>query len=104
MASKDGGSTRVLMFSVDDKALTDEQNAHIEEIGKEFCIAMADKYTAGQKEHGGNLWDLSLGKLVDCALDEAIDQVTYLLTIRRKLRLVQGSYNVNPDSPDSLRR
>jgi hypothetical protein len=43
------------------------------------------KYTAGQAEHGGNLWDVPALVLLDNAIDEAIDQITYLLTLRDKL-------------------
>lgn len=95
-------SSRMIGFSVSDDRLTEPQAHHVEEIGKEFCHAMADKYAKGQAEHGGNLWDLSLGKLVDCAIEEAIDQVVYLMTIRQKLREAVLDAARNPS--DSLRR
>ncbi len=46
---------------------------------------MRDKYEIGQKEHGGNLWEKDTLFLVDQAIDEAIDQVVYLTTLRDKL-------------------
>lgn len=61
-----------------------EQTKHVEELGKEFYIAMALKYEAGAKEHGGNLWDVSEDQLLDFAIEEAIDQVVYLFTLRKK--------------------
>ncbi len=90
------GSSRVVHFTVrDDLNLTHEQATHVEEIGRDFCNLMADKYTAGQREHGGNLWDLTTEQLLANAIDEAIDQVVYLLTIRRKLR--SGEANTKPN-------
>lgn len=63
-----------------------EQEKHVEDISKEFYIAMAIKYEAGAKEHGGNLWDMDEDRLLECAIEEAIDQVVYLLTLRKKHR------------------
>lgn len=44
------------------------------------------KYRQGAAEHGGFLPDIGPLTLLDCAIDEAIDQVTYLLTLREELR------------------
>jgi len=48
-----------------------------------YKMALA-KYRKGAEEHGGNLWDLSEDELLDEAINEAIDQVIYLLTIKLK--------------------
>lgn len=80
------GYALAVQFTVRDESLTAGQENHIEDIGRKFCTAMAAKYIAGQREHGGNLFDLSAEALVDCAIDEAIDQVVYLLTLKDKLR------------------
>lgn len=42
------------------------------------------KYRAGQEAHGGNLFDLTEVQLIDEALMEAVDQMTYLITLRSK--------------------
>lgn len=84
---------RLISFQLDHPALTFDQSSHVEEIGKDFCREMSEKYIKGQKEHGGNLWDLSEDQLLDNAIDEAIDQVTYLLTIRRKRRAASNQAN-----------
>lgn len=83
-------NNRKLLFIVQDESLTVPQQRHVELIGREFCKLMADKYIKGQKEHGGNLWDKSDGELLDNAIDEAIDQVVYLLTIRARWPRVRG--------------
>lgn len=77
-------------FHLTSEHLTDGQREHVEEIAREFVHEMTEKYIAGQREHGGNLYDMSVGGLLDEAIKEAIDQVTYLLTIRRKLRYMRG--------------
>ena len=46
------------------------------------------KFRAGDKEHlseGKGITALSVKDLLDCSIEEALDQLTYLLTIKRKL-------------------
>lgn len=74
------------MFNVDDPVLTPDQAHHVAELVKEFAFEMTEKYIKGQREHGGNLWDLPIDALLNNAIDEAIDQVVYLLTLKRKIR------------------
>lgn len=64
--------------------MTVEQATHIDEILREFSSEARAKYEAGQEEHGGNLWE-KRGMLTH-AIEEAIDQVVYLYTLRRQLR------------------
>ena len=58
---------------------------HLASIKRDFMFLVDTKYRKGNKEHGGNLQDLSEVQLLDAAIDEAIDQVTYLLTLREKI-------------------
>jgi hypothetical protein len=65
--------------------MTEAQEAHLGSIKAEF-VRMADvKYRKGQEEHGGNLFDVPVRRLIDFAIEEAIDQVVYLITIRESL-------------------
>lgn len=61
-----------------------EQRTHANWIATQFALRMHKKYKKGVEEHGGNLWDYSEDDLLDMALDEAIDQVVYLLTLIEK--------------------
>lgn len=63
--------------------MTNAQQTHLDEIIFAFEDLVEKKYTAGQKEHGGNLWDKK--GLIDMAIDEAIDQVVYLLTLKQQI-------------------
>jgi hypothetical protein len=56
---------------------------HLEDIIDEFTELATEKYEKGQLEHGGQLWEKQ--GLIDMAIDEAIDQVIYLLTIKHQL-------------------
>jgi len=60
-----------------------EHYEHLEDIISEFEELATDKYEKGQLEHGGNLWKKP--GLIDMAIDEAIDQVIYLITLRQQL-------------------
>ena len=44
------------------------------------------KYRKGQAEHGGDLFKKTKLELIDFTIDEAIDQVVYLLTLKDKFR------------------
>jgi hypothetical protein len=50
----------------------------------EFNLDLEAKYRAGQEEHGGNMWEKK-GMLTH-AIEEAIDQVVYLYTLREQMR------------------
>lgn len=65
--------------------MTEEQEKHLLEIKESFEILVDAKYRKGQLEHGGALFDKSSEWILDAALDEAIDQVVYLLTLKQKL-------------------
>ncbi len=69
--------------------MTAEQEKHLTRLKWEFCRLLEDKYRRGAKEHKhvyeGVLLNVPLLKLVDHAIEEAIDQVAYLLSIKEKL-------------------
>lgn len=56
---------------------------HAEKLADEVKQRMITKYMAGQKEHGGELWRKR--GLIDFAIEEAIDQAVYLLTLKQQL-------------------
>lgn len=62
-----------------------DQEAHLSHILGRVSERLQDKYRAGHAEHGGDLWDQSVLTLVDAGIDEALDQLAYLLTVREKL-------------------
>ena len=66
--------------------MTPEQEKHLLDIKEAFTQLVDTKYRKGQAEHGGSLWDKR--GLIDMAIDEAIDQVTYLITLKRQLELL----------------
>lgn len=62
--------------------MTDDQESHLASIKDAFAKRVDDKYRAGQLEHGGNLYDLSALDLINMAIDEAVDQIAYLVTLK----------------------
>lgn len=62
--------------------MTVEQNEHLDRVRGQFILRLDEKYTKGQAEHGGNLWDNSPLWMADQILDEATDQFTYGQTNR----------------------
>lgn len=65
--------------------MTPEQEAHLSLVQKRFMQVSEVKYRRGQKEHGGSLFEKSDEFLLDAAIEEAVDQVIYLLTLKEKL-------------------
>lgn len=62
-----------------------EQEEHLANIKDDFATLVDEKYRKGAAEHGGDLINLGPSKLIDMAIDEAIDQVVYLLTLRDQI-------------------
>ena len=73
------------------KDLTPERHAH--DIFNDLRKKAIAKYMAGQKEHGGHLWEVPLPQMVEFAKEEVIDQGSYLWTMTTQitnLRLLCG--------------
>ena len=68
--------------------MTPEQHAHMEEIVAAVSRDIRTKYPKGQRDHGGNLWEHV--DLIDRAIEEAVDQVCYLYSLRRQLAHLTG--------------
>ena len=65
--------------------MTHDQEAHLASIKKRAAEMIEEKYRRGQQEHGGDLWLVPVAILIDNAIEEAIDQLAYLLTIKDSL-------------------
>ncbi len=65
--------------------MTLSQEAHLSRVKADFCLLVDAKYRAGVEEHGGELLDVPALEILDFAIEEAIDQVVYLLSLKEKL-------------------
>lgn len=65
--------------------MDDKSENHLQLIKNEFERLVDLKYREGQHKHGGILNEKSVEFLIDAAIDEAIDQVVYLITLKDKL-------------------
>jgi hypothetical protein len=65
--------------------MTTAQRGHLSRLLRQADALIADKYEKGAIEHGGLLSDKSALELTDLAIEEAVDQLTYLLTLRERL-------------------
>lgn len=62
------------------------QSEHLKKILKTTERLLSDKYIKGAREHQSTLSeDYNASQLIDMAIEEAIDQVVYLLTLRDKI-------------------
>ena len=61
------------------------QEAHLVRVKAEFVTLVDAKYRAGAAEHGDELLALPRLKILDLAIEEAVDQVVYLLSLKQKL-------------------
>ena len=66
--------------------MTEAQENHLDSLVEAFTEAVISKYQAGAVEHGGNLWEKPIELLLDEAINEAIDQFVYLMTIKQQLK------------------
>ena len=65
------------------KPMTHED--HIDLLLDQFTNILVPKYMAGAKEHGGKLWEMLPEDLLDNAIEEAVDNLVYLLTLKQRL-------------------
>ena len=63
-----------------------DQAEHLERVSLEAVRLIQDKYIRGAREHKTTLnKDHTVEELLDFAIEEATDQMTYLLTLKEKL-------------------
>lgn len=66
--------------------MTSKQTAHLNRILEQSRELITQKYAKGALEHQSTLSeDYSATEILDMAIEEAVDQITYLLTLREKL-------------------
>lgn len=61
------------------------QEEHLKGLIEFLSDRVQNKYRHGAEEHGGDLLDLSPKQLCLEAIDESLDQITYLYTLLVKL-------------------
>ena len=67
--------------------MTMGQELHLERV-KERGVALLDaKYRAGQREHGGNLWQKPM---VQNIMEESLDLLVYTLTLEQQMEDMRG--------------
>lgn len=69
---------------------------HREQIIQQAVQRIDLKYRRGQAEHGGQLW--TKPGIIDMAIDEATDQLVYLLTLKEQL---ENPEMINPQAGDN---
>ena len=65
-----------------------EHEAHVSRILSKFNADLRAKYEKGQREHGGYLW--TKPGMLDYAIEEAVDLVVYLYTLREQQETATG--------------
>lgn len=65
--------------------MTPEQEKHCGENSGTFRQMYASKYAAGQKKHGGNMWEMGAYQALDNMRDEVLDSWSYCRQVRRTL-------------------
>lgn len=70
--------------------------SHFTHVLDDFRVLFRDKYIKGYNEHGGLLSDLKTDALLNAAVDETLDLVAYLLTLKQRAVLN------NPESSETL--
>ncbi len=65
--------------------MSEGQEAHLENIKQTFSDLVEPKFRKGAEEHATILHEQPASLLLDFAIEEAIDQVVYLLTLKQRL-------------------
>ena len=68
---------------------TESHRFHLEQIKLATCDLLDKKYKAGvQAYKGTKLWTMPAARMVENAIEETIDQITYLLSLRQNMRII----------------
>ncbi len=65
--------------------MTTKQESHLARLKQFYDSRLDFKYRKGQREHGGDMFELSAVDLLNEAIDENIDQFVYLVSARDRL-------------------
>lgn len=65
--------------------MNQDQELHLARVKEQFVALVDTKYRAGAAEHAGELLRLPDLTVLDLAIEEAVDQVVYLLSLREQL-------------------
>jgi hypothetical protein len=75
-----------------EKHFTNKHELHLATLQMAAVESMEKKYRKGVEEHGGTkLWEMPTASLVEEAINEATDQLTYLLSLRQQMHLNHGT-------------
>lgn len=81
--------------------MTEEHEKHLKSIVKSSNDRLITKYFNGQREHGGKLWEMPIDKLVSNALDEVVDLIAYLETLKQRLEESYGDIQTKSEQRDN---
>ncbi len=74
---------------VTDSKFTPKHELHLATLQMAAVEGMDKKYKKGVEEHGGTkLWEMPTARLVENSIEEAIDQLTYLLSLRQQMHII----------------
>ena len=74
---------------ITEKHFTKKHELHMTTLQMAAVESMEKKYKRGVEEHQGTkLWEMPAVRLVENAIEEATDQLTYLLTLRSQMHIV----------------
>jgi hypothetical protein len=60
-----------------------DNEAHLQRILERVVRDVSAKYRAGQREHGGHLWEKS--GMLEHAIEEVLDLAVYLYTLKEQM-------------------
>ncbi len=82
--------------------MTPEHMNHAQQIVKAFASEYVPKYTRGQSEHGGRLWEKGLLFHAQEARAEALDAIAYSHEVMVKVRMIGKivEEGLHPHTPD----
>lgn len=66
--------------------MNQDQIKHENSIIEEFVSDHMAKYEKGCIEHGGGLWEVPADQLIEMAIEEVLDQASYLYTLKPQLQ------------------
>lgn len=82
--------------------MDETEEKHLKDILEETRRRLNLKYRKGSAEHGGHLQDMTAYQLIDNSIDECLDNIVYLLTLRDKIVRERDEQNGRSNATDPL--
>ena len=80
--------TSIKVVQSKEKFFNKKHEHHLTQIQEAACEAIERKYKDGVEAYRTNLWEMPAMRMVEEGINEAVDQISYLMSLRQSIRVI----------------